>query len=441
MKTSRIGWGLACTLVALTAYVVWDNWADAWTTSTTTASQARHDTAHPLNPNAQIERGQYLARAGNCVACHSARGAAPMAGGRRIDTPFGAVFSSNLTPDASTGIGAWSPQDFWQALHHGRSKDGRLLTPAFPYNHTSVITRADSDDLLAWLQSLPPVHQTVQPHTLMWPVGTQAALAVWRSLFFRPTPFKPDPAHSAEWNRGAYLVTGLGHCAACHSPRNALGASGAVDDLSGGLMPVVNWYAPDLTRDSASGLASTSLSDIVQLLRTGQSLQAQTSGPMAEVVQHGTQHMTEADLHAMAVYLQSRATQAPASSAAPVRVKVSLAVAEKGLQIYDRHCAQCHGEQGQGITTPAGDTAYPALAGNRAVLLSDPTNLVQMVLYGGYGPATALHPRPFGMPPSVLELDDRDIAAVLTHLRTQWGNQASEVTPLQVNRIRAEQGH
>lgn len=442
MKTSRIGWGLACTLLALTAYVVWDNWADAWTTSaSTSAHQAPHDTAHPVDNNAQIERGQYLARAGNCVACHSARGATPMAGGRRIDTPFGAVFSSNLTPDATTGIGTWSPQDFWQALHHGHSKDGRLLTPAFPYNHTSVITRADSDDLLAWLQSLPPVRQTVQPHTLMWPVGTQAALAVWRSLFFSPAPFKTDPAQSVEWNRGAYLVQGLGHCAACHSPRNALGASGAVDDLSGGLMPVVNWYAPALTRDNESGLASTPSSDIVQLLRTGQSFQAQTSGPMAEVVQHGTQHMTEADLHAMAVYLQSRATQTPASSAAPVRVKVSLVVAEKGLKIYDRHCVQCHGEQGQGVTTPAGDTAYPALAGNRAVLLSNPTNLVQMVLYGGYGPATAWHPRPFGMPPSVLELDDRDIAAVLTHLRTQWGNQASEVTPLQVNRIRAEKGH
>ena len=445
MKTSRIGWGLACTLLALTAYVVWDNWADAWTTSaSTTASQVPHDTARPVDNNAQIERGQYLARAGNCVACHSARGAAPMSGGRRIDTPFGAVFSSNLTPDADTGIGTWSTQDFWQALHHGRSKDGRLLTPAFPYNHTSVISRADSDDLLAWLQSLAPVNQPTPPHTLMWPVGTQAALAVWRSLFFSPAPFKPDPAQTAEWNRGAYLVTGLGHCAACHSPRNALGASGAVDDLSGGLMPVVNWYAPDLTRDSETGLATTPLAHIVQLLRTGESGQAQTSGPMAEVVQHGTQHMTEADLHAMAVYLQSRAQKAATAALAhpaPVRAKVSLTVASKGLQIYDRHCAQCHGEQGQGVTTAAGRTAYPAMAGNRAVLLNDPTNLVQMVLYGGYGPATALHPRPFGMPPAVLELDDRDISAVLTHLRTQWGNQASEVTPLQVNRIRAAQGN
>ena len=393
---------------------------------------------------AQIERGQYLARAGNCVACHSARGSEPMAGGRRIDTPFGAVFSSNLTPDAQTGIGNWSPQDFWQALHHGRSKNGRLLTPAFPYNHTSVISRADSDDLLAWLQSLAPVNQPTPAHTLMWPLGTQPALAVWRSLFFSPAPFKPDTTQTAEWNRGAYLVQGLGHCAACHSPRNVLGASGDVGDLSGGLMPVVNWYAPDLTREQETGLATRPLDSIVQLLRTGESAQAQTSGPMAEVVQHGTQFMTPADLQAMAVYLQSRAQKISATEPSPkppVRARVSLTVAAKGLQIYDRHCAQCHGEQGQGVTTATGATAYPALAGNRAVLLNDTTNLVQMVLYGGYGPATALHPRPFGMPPAVLELDDRDIAAVLTHLRTQWGNQASEVTPLQVNRIRAAQGH
>lgn len=444
-RTAYIGWLIACALLALTAYVVVDNWGDAWTTPATPATSQAPNTASNAQPQStQIERGQYLARAGNCVACHSARGSAPMAGGRRIDTPFGAVYSSNLTPDTHTGIGRWSPEDFWRALHHGRSKDGRLLTPAFPYNHTSVITRADSDDLLAWLQSLAPVNQPTPAHTLMWPLGTQPALAVWRSLFFSPTPFKPDSTQTADWNRGAYLVQGLGHCAACHSPRNALGASGAVDDLSGGLMPVVNWYAPDLTSDHETGLATSALSSIVQLLRTGESAQAQTSGPMAEVVQHGTQYMSEADLLAMAVYLKSRAQKATATAAPPkppVQAKVSLAVAAKGLQIYDRHCAQCHGEQGQGIATATDATAYPVLAGNRAVLLSDPTNLVQMVLYGGYGPSTALHPRPFGMPPAVLELDDRDIAAVLTHLRTQWGNQASDVTPLQVNRIRAAQGH
>jgi mono/diheme cytochrome c family protein len=272
-------------------------------------------------------------------------------------------------------------------------------------------------------------------------VGTQPALAVWRSLFFEPSPFQADKAHSAEWNRGAYLVQGLGHCAACHSPRNALGASGAVNDLSGGLMPVVNWYAPDLTRDTESGMASTPLPEIVRLLRTGASNTAQTSGPMGEVVQHSLQHLKETDLQAMAVYLQSRAQSTPQPAAAKAEpARINLHVATLGGKVYENQCLQCHGEQGEGVKTASGEVAYPALSGNRAVLLKDPTNLVQLVLYGGYGPATQGHPRPFGMPPAVLELQDRDIASVLTHLRTRWGNQASEVTPLQVNRIRAAQG-
>ena len=443
-RTSRIGLFLFGTLLALTAYVVVDNWGSDWWGRPSapaptpapllgSANSERHTT--------QIERGQYLARVGNCIACHSAKGSTPMAGGRRIDTPFGSVFSSNLTPDPSTGLGQWSADDFWQALHHGRSKGGRLLIPAFPYNHTSVITREDSDALLAWLQSLPAVQQAPTPHTLMWPVGTQPALAVWRSLFFKPTPFQANAQQSAEWNRGAYLVQGLGHCAACHSPRNAMGASGPVDDLSGGLMPIVNWYAPDLTRDRETGLASTPLSEIVRLLQTGTSAQAQTNGPMGEVVKHGTQHMSPSDLQAMAVYLQSRAQKSPTTDTPATRSPVGLSVAEMGLKTYERHCAQCHGEQGQGVHTSNGQIAYPALAGNRAVQLRDPTNLVQLVLYGGYSPATAGHPRPFGMPPFVLELDDRDIAAVLTHLRTQWGNLGGEVTALQVNRIRASQDH
>ncbi len=431
----RLGWVSLTSLLVLALGVVWDNWGDLL------GPQPDHTTLAAPATEAQIEHGRYLALAGNCMACHTPRGGTPLAGGRRIDTPFGGVFSSNLTPDPETGLGRWSAQDFWQAMHLGRSKDGRLLIPAFPYNHTSVITREDSDAILAWLKTLPPVVQAQPDHTLVWPVGTQPALAVWRSLFFEPSPFQPDQAQNAEWNRGAYLVQGLGHCAACHSPRNALGASGAVDDLSGGLMPVLNWYAPNLTRDAESGLVSTPLPEIVRLLRTGASDTAQTSGPMGEVVQHSLQHLSEADLQAMAVYLQSRArhaTQPPLKAAQPPRIH--LRVAEQGAQVYERQCQQCHGERGEGIKTASGEVAYPALAGNRAVLLQDPTNLVQLVLYGGYGPVTRGHPRPFGMPPAVLELHDKDIAAVLTHLRSQWGNQANEVTPLQVNRIRAAQG-
>ena len=431
---------LLATGLALSMWVVADNWGDLLRDRSAPAANTAHSSSAPLTPE-QIEQGRYLALAGNCMACHTTRGGTPWAGGRRTDTPFGGVYSSNLTPDPDTGLGRWTAQDFWKALHRGRSKDGRLLAPAFPYNHTSVITRPDSDAIFAWLNTLPPVVQAQPAHTLVWPVGTQPALAVWRSLFFEPSPFQADKSQTAEWNRGAYLVQGLGHCAGCHSPRNALGASGPVRDLSGGLMPVVNWYAPDLTHDAESGLASTPLPEIVRLLRTGGSTTAQTSGPMGEVVQHSLQHLKEPDLQAMAIYLQSRAqsTPQPAPGKAPPP-RISLQVATLGGKVYENQCLQCHGEQGEGVKTASGEVAYPALAGNRAVLLSDPTNLVQLVLYGGYGPVTQGHPRPFGMPPAVLELQDRDIAAVLTHLRSHWGNQASEVTPLQVNRIRAAQG-
>jgi mono/diheme cytochrome c family protein len=436
----RLGWITLISLLVLVMGVMWDNWGDL---VLPTQPMAKETTQTPQASTAQIEQGRYLALAGNCMACHTTRGGTPFAGGRRIDTPFGGVYSSNLTPDPVTGLGRWTAQDFWQAMHRGRSIDGRLLAPAFPYNHTSVISRSDSDAVFAWLNTQAPVVQAQLAHTLVWPVGTQPALAVWRSLFFEPRPFQADSSQTAEWNRGAYLVQGLGHCAACHSPRNALGASGPVSDLSGGLMPVVNWYAPDLTRDAETGLASTPVSEIVRLLRTGGSATAQTSGPMGEVVQHSLQHLNTADLRAMAVYLKSRAqtTDRPASaSASPKPNRISLQVATQGTKVYERQCLQCHGEQGEGMQTASGEVAYPALAGNRAVLLKDPTNLVQLVLHGGYGPATEGHPRPFGMPPAVLELDDRDIAAVLTHLRNRWGNQASEVTPLQVNRIRAAQG-
>ncbi|MFM8865684.1 MAG: c-type cytochrome [Limnohabitans sp.] len=414
-------------LALLVAAVLWHNWGDL-------LSAPRHSPA-PVTP-ATLLRGEYLVRAGNCIACHTTRGGVPLAGGRGIDTPFGAVYSSNLTSDAETGLGRWSAQDFWSALHHGRSRGGRLLAPAFPYEHTSLITREDSDAMFAWLQSQAPVRQAQPAHTLRWPLGTQPALAVWRTLFFEPRPFRPDPQQSPEWNRGAYLVQGPGHCAACHSPRNALGASGGVTDLSGGLMPVVNWYAPNLTDERETGLASTPLGEIVRLLKTGRHDQASVGGPMAEVVQHSLQHLHREDLQAMAVYLQSRAHQDGRAADRPAPPPVRASVAELGRKVYERHCATCHGEQGDGT---AG--IYPALRGNRAVLLDEPTNLVQTLLFGGYGPSTAGHPRPFGMPPFVLELEDRDIAAVLTHLRMALqpaGRQAPEVTPLQVNRIRAE---
>ena len=194
-----------------------------------------------------IAQGAYLARAGNCMGCHTRQGGTPYAGGRGIATPFGVVHTSNLTPDADTGIGNWSAAEFWRAMHNGRSRDGRLLYPAFPYPEYTQVTRADSDALYAYLHSLPAAVQANRPHALRFPYNTQAALAGWRALFFTPGSFVPEPRQTVEWNRGAYLVNGLGHCAACHTPRNALGASRPALAFGGGLIPVQNCMRPRST--------------------------------------------------------------------------------------------------------------------------------------------------------------------------------------------------
>jgi mono/diheme cytochrome c family protein len=379
---------------------------------------------------AQVQRGAYLARAGNCMSCHTARGGTPYAGGRGIDTPFGTVFSGNLTPDKTTGIGSWTASEFWRAMHNGRSKDGRLLYPAFPYTNYTEVTREDSDALYAYLQSLPPASQANTAHTLRWPFSTQAALAVWRALYFSPGQFTPDTRQTTEWNRGAYLVRGLGHCSACHSARNALGATNTPLDLAGGLIPMQNWYAPSLTSPAEAGVADWAPDHIATLLKTGVSPRGSVLGPMAEVVLHSTQHLSEADLNAMAIFLKSL----PPSATAVARPAATgnTSIAQAGGKLYEQHCAQCHGEQGRGIPG-----AYPPLAGNRAVTMDSTANLVQVVLNGGYAPATAGNPRPFGMPPFVLVLNDAELAALLTYLRSAWGNQAAGVTAAEVNRMRA----
>jgi mono/diheme cytochrome c family protein len=378
----------------------------------------------------QVARGAYLAKAGNCMGCHTSRGGTPYAGGAAIATPFGEVYGSNLTPDREHGIGAWTSTEFWRALHHGRSRDGRLLYPAFPYNSFTQVTREDADALFAYLHSLPAAPQPNRAHTLRWPYNQQAALAVWRALFFRPGTYTAEPAQTAEWNRGAYLVQGLGHCAACHTARNAWGATNDSLALAGGLIPVQNWYAPALTSAREAGVADWPHEDVVALLQTGVSPRGWVTGPMAEVVLRSTQHLTPADLSAMAGYLKSLPQTAPPQ--APARVAPSAAVATLGAKLYEQNCAQCHGDDGKG----AGGI-YPPLAGNRSVTMASTANLIQVVLHGGFAPATAGNPRPYGMPPYVLALSDSEMAAVLTHVRGAWGNDAAAVSEFDVTRLRS----
>ncbi|MDB5887005.1 MAG: cytochrome c, class [Polaromonas sp.] len=427
---ARIGWAIGLLAAGIFATV--------WALNVRDESPVNTQAVAAFAPaDSLVARGAYLARAGNCMGCHTARGGQNYAGGLGIPTPFGTVYTSNLTPDANTGIGSWTSAHFWRAMHNGRSKNGRLLYPAFPYTSYTQVSREDSDAIFAFLRSQPAVNQPNRRHALDFPFSSQAALAVWRALYFKPGVYRPDAGQPAEWNRGAYLVNGLGHCSACHSPRDALGGSRQSLALAGGLIPMQNWYAPSLTSPHEAGVGDWNRSQIVSLLKTGVSPGASVSGPMAEVVLQSTQHLSQPDLEAMAAYLKTLAGSGPAPAK---RVAGSPATAtfnnQAAAKLYEQHCAQCHGVQGEGI---AG--AYPRLAGNRAVTMDASDNLVQMVLNGGFPPATAGNPRPFGMPPFVLVLNDSEVAALISHIRTSWGNQAGAVTPLEVNRIRARQAH
>ncbi len=423
--------GLALLLVLLCGLLAWL----CWPTSPMAVSPAQSTTATA----ADVERGRYLAVLGNCQYCHTQLGGPAFAGGRGIATPFGTIFSSNLTP-GSGGMAAWSADDFWRALHHGQSRDGHWLYPAFPFANTTHIARADSDALFAYLQSLAPQANAVPAHQLRWPFNTQAALTIWRALYFRaddaPTAAVATGGSgaSADVARGAYLVGGLAHCGACHAPRNAMGASENMQTLPGGVIPEQNWYAPSLSNPSEAGLQDWSVDDIVALFQTGRARNAMVSGPMVEVVQYSTQHWTADDLRAMAVYLK-QLPRTGVSNATTVDV-ANAPGNGTGAQLYKKNCAECHGEQGQGARTADGSYAYPPLAGNRAVTMAAPGNLVNVVMHGGFAPATAGNPRPFGMSPFVLTLNDGQIAAILTHVRSQWGNRAPPVSELDVLRLR-----
>lgn len=395
------------------------------------------------NPSALAAQGEYLARIGNCALCHTVAGGPAFAGGRAIATPFGAVMSTNITPDPTHGLGQWTADDFWRAMHHGKSRDGRRLSPAFPYTSYTRISRADADALFAYLQTVAPVPQASAPSTLAWPFNTQAALAVWRALYFWPqngaapeptsTAAAPGAAPSGETlaalARGAYLVQGLGHCTECHGTRGPLGGLQSGKTLAGAVLPGTPWYAPSLQRADEAGALSAA--HTVAVLQGDTANQGFASGPMGEVVSHGTQHLRDADAQAIAVYLQSvvQPTKAPA------QMEVAKSPTDpRAAKIYEDQCADCHGKDGQG--QPG---AYPALAANRAVLMDKPNNAVLTVLYGGFAPATVHNPRPFGMPPYLLSLSDAEVAAVLTHVRSSWGNHATGVSELQVQQIRRVQ--
>jgi mono/diheme cytochrome c family protein len=393
-------------------------------------------TSHTVSA-AQIERGAYLARAGDCIACHTQRGGQAYAGGRVLATPFGEIVAPNITPDKATGLGQWQADDFWRALHHGKSRDGRMLYPAFPYPNYTNVSREDADALFAFLQSLPAVANVREPHRLRFPYNQPFMLAAWRALYFRPGSYQTNPAHDAVWNRGAYLVQGLGHCNACHTSRNWAGASQSATDLAGGLIPVLDWYAPALTSEQELGLGSWPQAEVAALLHTGVSNKSAVFGPMAEVVRQSLQHLSTDDINAIAHYLKALPASAPPEPEPNDNVSKTEReqILAQGAKLYETHCQDCHMADGKGK-----GNYWPPLAGNRAITMPQPINSIRMVLNGGFAPATHGNPRPYGMPPYGPLLTDAEVAAVVSYIRQAWGNAGSGralVDPSEVNRNRS----
>lgn len=369
-----------------------------------------------------VQRGEYLARAGDCVSCHTAAGGAAYAGGGRLDTPFGFLLAPNITPDNDSGIGRWSQADFYRALHDGVNRRGQDMFPAMPYTFFTKVTREDSDAIYAYLFSLPPVKNAVDINQLRFPFDQRWTMMVWNELFFTAGTFKGDPDRPASWNRGAYLVEGLGHCSSCHSPRDAMG--GIEKDRAFTGASIDGWFALNLTSNLHTGLGDWTAAEIVNYLKTGSAKgKSTTLGPMAEVVRNSLSRMTDTDLGAMAEYLKS----IPANSSLRTGQPAPDPTRQRGATLYLENCAGCHQAKGRGIPG-----VFPPLAGNGVVVAPDTANVLKVVLggvpgRGGYIP----------MPSFAPTLTDTDVAAIVNYVRTSWGNGAApSVTPLIASKMR-----
>jgi mono/diheme cytochrome c family protein len=374
-----------------------------------------------------IERGKVLTIAADCASCHTQDPAKPFAGGKRIDTPFGAIYSPNLTPDRETGLGGWSDADFNRALRNGVAPDGSRYYPAFPYPHFTKMIRDDVLAIRGYLATLTPFRNTPPPPELRWPLNYRVVMRVWNVLFFRPGLFEPNQQKSPAWNRGGYLVEGAAHCGACHTPKNLFGADRRDRTFGGGA--VQGWFAPRLDSAARSGLKSWSVDDIVEYLQTGRNGRSHAGGPMAEVVVNSTSQMGDGDLRAIAVYLKDLPSGAPEPAAArPPPAEVAA-----GAAVYARACIACHEADGSG--TPR---IYPPLPGNANLQSDDPSSTLRIILDGAETVTTPRAPNTGSMPAYARQLSDQDVADVTNYIRNSWGNAAPPVTAAEARKARHE---
>jgi mono/diheme cytochrome c family protein len=384
-----------------------------------------------------VKRGEYLVRAGDCAACHNAPGGQPFAGGYTFKLPFGTIYSSNITPDQETGIGAWSDADFLRAMHDGVGRDGENLYPAFPYTSYTLLTDRDVLAIKAYLFSLKPVHYQPPANDLAFPFNQRFLMKFWNVLFNPGRRFQPNSDRSAEWNRGAYLTEALGHCGDCHTPRNLLFAPSVSRKFAGAL--IQGWKAYNITPDREWGIGAWSDDQLANFLADGHAPErSSAAGPMGEAVDHSLRFLTTGDIQAMTAYVKSvppiadasnpAAVRTPSASTHPAPLTVSAGSPSLGLQVFEGACASCHGFDGSGTIW-----AHADLVGNRSVNDPAATNVIQVVVQGAN--LHTAHGQVF-MPAFGQGYSDAEIAAVANFVSGRFGVAASQITAADVAKIR-----
>ena len=386
----------------------------------------------------RIKRGEYLARAADCTACHTAEGGEPFAGGLPFKTPMGTLYSTNITPDKETGIGTWSDEEFMRALREGKGKHGENLYPAMPYTSYTLITDEDVQLIKEYLFSLPPVKRRDQKDDMTFPFNVRQGLSAWKLIDFDDRRFQPNEKMNDKWNRGAYLVEALGHCGECHTPRDITMGMKADERYAGAILD--GWHAFNITSDKAAGIGDWSQDDIVDYLRSGDAAgKGQAAGPMAEVIENSTRHLTDTDLQAMAYYISTLEAKNPdketrgrttfGSNDQSVLWVRGEPFKSDGPQLYLGNCATCHRYTGEGI----GDGYYPSLIHNSSVGASTANNLIMAILNGVQ---RQTNDGQVFMPAFASTLSDQDIATLVNHVRQQFGQPQPIVEADDVRKLR-----